>query len=130
MGMGKAGGCRRFGSTLIAMAGSVLVAGCAAPLVAGLAAGAGVLGVGAGTEALSKREMADDDRLRHISAASLGISSTDLATISGKDWRGDILYWVATDVDGRRFRCEYGAGTAHCVPGDAAGPLSAPGRLQ
>lgn len=67
-------------------------------------------------DALTKRELASDDRLRHISGASLGVSSQDIAGISDKDWRGGILHWVATKRDGQRFKCESGAGSGICTP--------------
>ena len=43
---------------------SLMTAGCGAPLIAGLASGAGVFGVGEGTNALMRRENARDSRLR------------------------------------------------------------------
>ena len=70
--------------SLIVVAGcSTLVGGCVAPLIAGLAAGGGVLGVGEGTDALARRAQSGDDRLKHITAASLGVSSADIATDAG-----------------------------------------------
>lgn len=95
---------------------SMLAAGCAAPLLAGAAAGAGVFGAGEATDALARRELSNDDRLRHISAASLGVGSQAIADISDRDWRGGILHWVAITRDGQRFNCESGAGTAICTP--------------
>jgi len=102
---------------LIVVAGcSTLVGGCVAPLIAGLAAGGGVLGVGEGTDALARRAQSGDDRLKHITAASLQISSADIATVGEKDRRGGILHWVAIRTNGETFRCEEGAGTAICSP--------------
>ena len=101
---------------LVAVGCGTLVSGCVAPLAAGLAAGAGIFGVNAAGGAISKKAQAGDDRLRYVTGASLGVSSVDIASISEKDWKGDILYWVATHRNGNRFRCEQAAGTAHCTP--------------
>ena len=95
---------------------SFLASGCVAPLLAGAAAGAGVFGVNEGIAALTRRELADDNRLRHVTAASLQMSSEDIPTISDKEWHGDVLHWIATTRTGDRFRCEAGHGSGFCTP--------------
>lgn len=95
---------------------STLTGGCVAPLLAGAAAGAGIFGVGEGADALMRREQMGDARLRHISAAALGVGSGDITTITDKDWRDGILHWNVVRRDGQRFQCESGAGTAICTP--------------
>lgn len=107
---------RKTSALMLVATCSSLAGGCVAPLVAGAAAGAGVFGAGEGANALARREQASDARLRHITAASVSLSSDDITSISDKDWRGGILHWVAAINDGRRFRCESGAGTAICTP--------------
>lgn len=115
-GFGMADAPKRVRAFLLAAVCSTLTSGCVAPLLAGAAAGAGVFGVNEGISALQRRELAGDDRLRHISASSLNISSDDIASISDKNWRGSILHWVVTHRNGRRFRCEAGAGSGNCTP--------------
>lgn len=78
--------------------------------------GEGCLGSGRPRKPLIDGTLANDDRLRHLSAASIGTSSHDIATIGEKDWRRDILHWVATTRDGRWLRCEAGTGSAICSP--------------
>jgi len=109
-------GPRRAVLSIFLVIPALAASGCVAPLIAGAAAGAGVFGVNEGIAALTRRDLADDSRLRHLTAASLEMSSDDIPTISDKDWRGDVLHWIATTRTGDRFRCESGHGSALCTP--------------
>ena len=106
----------RVRSAIVAGACSVVVGGCVAPLLVAGASGAGMFGSFKGMSAIQRHQMASDDRLRSLSAGSIGVSSDDIIAISDKHWRHGVVHWVVTTRNGRRFGCESGTANGSCAP--------------
>ena len=107
---------KRTAALLLIATSSIAAAGCVAPLLVAGLSGAGMLGAHEGMSALQRRQMGSDDRLRSITAGSVGSSADDITTISDKHWRGGVVHWVATTRNGQRFRCEWGIANGNCTP--------------
>lgn len=109
---------RSFRAVSAAPALSLVSTGCVALMRVGAARGAGLFGVYKGTEALTNRDLGNDDRLRYLSVASIRTTSQDIVSVSDKGRHGPILHWVATKRDGRRLSRELAEGSAICSPAD------------
>lgn len=92
------------------------IGGCVASELVGAAAGAVDWGADELGTDTGRRYAAREDRLRRISAETLNIGVAEIRDISGREWRGGMLHWVATTRAGQRYRCESGAERAACTP--------------